>query len=385
MRIIFHIDVNNAFLSWTAVDLLKQGYKDIRLVPSCIGGDETSRKGIVVSRSDSAKKAGVKAAISVYEAKKICPNLEVYPHNFELYIKNSQEFYNYLSQYTPIIEQYSVDECFLDLTNTNYLYKDYIELAYKIKDEIYSKFGYTVNVGIGNNKLCAKMASDFEKPNKVHTLWDSEIDTKMYPLPVDDLLYCGKSSCLLLHRLGINTIGDLANCSSSKLEPYFKNRTLSLINSARGIDDSEVITEYGDNKSISISRTFDHDLSDFFEIKNYLLDYANIVGLKIRKKNLYTKTICITIKDNNFKSFSHQKAVSPTNSTLDIYNTLVDLYFECHIKNLIRALGVRISNFIENDDNNINKAQEVLDKINDKYNGNVIMPAIYFENNKKNG
>ena len=187
----------------------------------------------------------------------------------------------------------------------------------------------------------------------------------------------------LLHKLGINTIGDLANCSTNKLEPYFKNRTVSLINSARGIDDSEVITEYGDNKSISISRTFDHDLSDFFDIKSYLLDYANIVGMKIRKKNLYAKTICITIKDNNFKNYSHQKGVSPTNNTMDIYNTLVELFFECKNKNLIRAIGVRISNFIENNDININKTQEVLDKINDKYNNNVIMPAIYFENNKK--
>ena len=186
MRIVFHIDVNNAFLSWTAVKLLKEGKKDIRKIPSVIGGDETKRHGIVLAKSPVAKKMGITSAMPLYEAKKICNNLEIYRPDMEYYSESSNKFYEYLKKYSPEIERYSIDECFLELTNTKYLYDDYIALAYKIKDDIKNKFGFTVNVGIGNNKLCAKMASDFEKPDRVHTLMHDEIVTKMWPLPVED-------------------------------------------------------------------------------------------------------------------------------------------------------------------------------------------------------
>ena len=178
-RLIFHIDVNNAFLSWSAVLLLKQGYRqDIRKIPSIIGGDESKRHGIVLAKSPIAKRFGVVTAETLYSAKKKCPTLQIFSSNYEWYYEKSRELMKYLSQYTPVMEQFSVDECFLDMTGTSYLYKDYIKLAYFIKDDIKKKFGYTVNVGIGNNKLCAKMASDFEKPDKVHTLLKGEIKDK---------------------------------------------------------------------------------------------------------------------------------------------------------------------------------------------------------------
>lgn len=187
-RIIFHIDVNNAFLSWTAVHKLKSGEKlDIRKIPSVIGGDEKTRHGIVLAKSPVAKKFGIKTAETLYSARKKCPNLKVFPSEFDWYYEQSNNMYNYLCTYTPIIERFSIDECFLDLTGTSLLYKNYEELAYKIKDDIKKQFGFTVNVGIGNNKLCAKMASDFEKPDKVHTLYKKEIQDKMWPLPIEDL------------------------------------------------------------------------------------------------------------------------------------------------------------------------------------------------------
>ena len=207
-RIIFHIDVNNAFLSWTAILLLKQGYKqDIRKIPSIIGGDEKERRGIVLAKSPIAKKYGIQTAETIYQAKKKCPSLQIFPANFEWYSKQSNNFYNYLTQYSPTIEQFSVDECFVDMTGTNYLYKNYEELAYKIKEDIKKIYGFTVNVGIGNNKLCAKMASDFEKPDKVHTLYSYEIEEKMWPLPVGDLFMIGKKTTEVLNKLNINTIG----------------------------------------------------------------------------------------------------------------------------------------------------------------------------------
>ena len=193
----------------------------------------------------------------------------------------------YLSQYTPIIEQFSVDECFLDLTNTKYLYDDILVLAYKIKNEIKEKFGFTVNIGIGNNKLCAKMAGDFSKPDKVHTLFDYEIKEKMWPLPIEDLLYIGKSSSNQLRNIGINTIKDLANTSETYLKKYFKNRAIDMIKSANGIDTSEVIPDISKNKCISISRTLKEDTIDYQILKKVLLDMCNRVGLRARKEKLF--------------------------------------------------------------------------------------------------
>ena len=207
-RIIFHIDVNNAFLSWTAVDMLRRGAtEDIRNIPSVIGGDEDARRGIVVAKSPVAKKYGVKTAETLYQARRKCPGLKVFPANHELYKRESDKLYQYYLQFTPTVERFSVDECFLDMTGTHYLYDDLIRLAYQMKDEIHEKFGITVNVGIANNRLCAKMASDFEKPNKVHTLFASEVEEKMWPLDVGDLLFIGKRSAETLNALGIHTIG----------------------------------------------------------------------------------------------------------------------------------------------------------------------------------
>ena len=194
-RIILHIDVNNAFLSWTAVKLLKEGYKtDIREIPSVIAGDEDTRHGIVLAKSPVAKKMGIKTAETLYQARKKCPNLQTFQADRKYYKEMSNKMFEYISKFSPTIEKFSIDECFVDLTGTHYLYNNIIELAYKIKDEIYKKFGFTVNIGIANNKLCAKMASDFEKPNKVHTLFNNEIPSKMWPLPIEELFMVGKKT-----------------------------------------------------------------------------------------------------------------------------------------------------------------------------------------------
>ena len=176
-RIIFHIDVNNAFLSWTAIELLQNGYKyDIRDSYAVIGGDPKLRKGIVLAKSNLCKKLGIYTSETLYSAKKKCPNLKVYPPNYEFYQKMSNSLFNLLSKYTPDIEIASIDECYLDYGKVKRLYGDEIEFAKKIQKEIYDTLGFTVNIGIANNKLCAKMASDFSKPNKIHTLYKNEIE-----------------------------------------------------------------------------------------------------------------------------------------------------------------------------------------------------------------
>ena len=393
MRIIFHVDVNNAFLSWTAVYLLKNGYdKDIRTIPSVIGGDEEKRHGIVLAKSPVAKKYGIVTAETLYMARKKCPGLLVFPPNGQYYMEMSRAFYNYLKDYTPVIEQASVDECYLDLTGTNYLYDDVLKLAYKIKNEIKEKFGFTVNVGIGNNKLCAKMASDFTKPDKVHTLFDYEVKDKMWPLPIKDLLFIGKSSAAILESINIKTIGDLANADPNILRKHFKNRVDEMIKSARGIDTSKVVTDYGYNKCISISRTLESDTSDVRKLKKLLLDMSDQVGLRARKYNLYAKNVAITFKTSSFKSYSHSmKVSSPINNTLDIYKNALILFGKINTKEKIRSIGVRIGDldfknseqvslFSNKSDDNI---QELLDNINSKYKNTMVMPAIFYEKDKE--
>ena len=391
-RIIFHVDVNNAYLSWTAVYLLKNGYKkDIRLIPSVIGGDEDSRHGIVLAKSPIAKKMGIKSAETIYMARKKCKELEVFPPNFNIYDEYSNKFYNYLKQYTPDIERASIDECFLDMSNTKYLYDDLESLAYKIKDDIKNMFGFTVNVGIGNNKLLAKMASDFEKPDKVHTLYTNEIETKMWPLPIEDLLFVGKSSSKLLHSIGIDTIGALANCDPSILSRYYKTRVDDLINSANGIDDSPVINDYGDNKSISISRTLLKDTDNLNEIKRVLLKLSQEIGLRARNSNLYANTIAITLKTSSFKNMSHQVSLdTSTNNTMEIYEKVCELLRGVDKSEPFRLLGIRLDNlsktktskvslFEEESDDNM---QKIMDNLNTKYNNSIIMPAIFYKDEK---
>ena len=392
MRIIFHVDVNNAYLSWTAVYLLKNGYKkDIRLIPSVIGGDEDSRHGIVLAKSPVAKKLGIKSAETIYMARKKCKDLEVYPPDFSIYEEYSNKFYNYLKQYSPLIERASVDECFLDMSNTKYLYDDLESLAYKIKDDIKNMFGFTVNVGIGNNKLLAKMASDFEKPDKVHTLYTDEIETKMWPLDVSDLLFVGKSSSKLLHSIGIDTIGDLANCDPALLSKYYKSRVDDLINSAKGIDDSPVVNDYGDNKSISISRTLMKDTDNLNEIKKILLKLSQEIGLRARNSHLYANTIAITVRTSSFKNISHQLTLnSSTNNTMEIYEKVCELLRDIDKSESFRLLGIRLDNltknktskvsFFEEEDND--DIQKIMDNLNTKYKNSIIMPAIFYKGDK---
>ena len=387
-RLIFHIDVNNAFLSWTAVDLLKRGYPiDIRKIPSVIAGDEDARRGIVTAKSPIAKKMGIVTAESLYSARKKCPNLKVFPGDYHLYHHNSNELYKYFCLFTDKIERYSVDECFLDMTGTELLYPDPIALAHQMKDEIYSRFGYTVNVGIGNNKLCAKMASDFEKPNKVHTLFSYEIEKKMWPLPVGDLFMVGKSSAKALIEMGIKTIGDLAKYDVNLLKRRFKNQGVFMHELANGIDFSEVTPRISKNKSISTTETLPKDIDNIVDLRKILLGQANKVGRQARHQKLYAKTIAVIFKTKDFVSYSHQmRLVNPTNVTKEIYKYACEVLEKGWKREPIRLIGIRLDNLTTSNEKQISlfddklsesndKIQEVLDNISDKYGDNIIIPA----------
>ena len=186
-RIIFHVDVNSAFLSWEAAKRVREGEQDIRLIPAAIGGDRDKRTGVILAKSIPAKKYGVTTGEPVAMALRKCPDLFLAKPDFRLYERNSRAFMDICRKYAPAVEKYSIDECFLDMTGTEKLYGDPVELARRIKDEIRATLGFTVNIGVANNKLLAKMASDFEKPDKVHTLFDGEIREKLWPLRVGEL------------------------------------------------------------------------------------------------------------------------------------------------------------------------------------------------------
>ena len=389
-RLIFHIDVNNAFLSWTAVELLKKGYPvDIRTIPSVIGGDEEQRKGIVTAKSPVAKKMGVVTAEPLYMARRKCPNLKIFPGDHELYHRESNSLYQYFCTLTDKVERYSIDECFLDMSGTELLYPNPIELAYHIKDEIYEKFGYTVNIGVANNKLCAKMASDFEKPNKVHTLFQYEIERKMWPLSVADLFMVGKSSSKVLISLGIKTIGDLAHTDINFLRKKFKSQGDMMHNYANGIDFTPVNPDNhsGKSKSISVTETLSQDTDSTYLLKQVLMKQADRVGRQARYEKLYAKTIAIIFKTGDFVSYSHQlKVTNPTNVTSEIYKYVVELLDKGWRGEPLRLIGIRLADFTSDNSKQLSlfdkekdlhndKIQEVMDDISEKYGDGIIIPA----------
>ena len=387
-NIIFHIDVNNAFLSWTAVYLLKNGYKkDIRKIPSIIGGDEKTRRGIVLAKSPVAKKYGIVTAETIYEAKRKCKSLEIYPSNYKWYYEKSKELMDYLSQYSPSQEQLSVDECFLDMSGMKYIYNDLIKLAYKIKDEIFEKFGYTVNIGIANNKLCAKMASDFEKPNKVHTLFEDEIEEKLWPLDVEDLYMCGKRTSDALHKMGIHTIKDLAKTDEKVLERHFKSHGKYLHEAALGIDNSKVEKRNSKNQSISITETLPHNYTDREELKNILFRQTEEVTRELRSKELYTKTVGVIFKNSSFISYTAQKTLEKqTDNTKEILKNIYEVFEENYKDDEIRLIGVRLASLSKDKQEQISMfdnvqekeddtLQKTMDSINNKFGKSLVKPA----------
>lgn len=350
-RIIMHIDVNNAFLSWTAVDMLKNGSKiDIRKRYAIIGGDESKRRGIVLAKSNLCKQKGVYTSQTIYSARKLCPYLDVYKPNYNLYKKYSNYLFEYLSKYTNIIERYSIDECFLDYTSVKNLYGDPIKFAYKIKNEISSLYGFTVNVGIGNNKLCAKMASDFSKPNKVHTLFLDEIKDKMWPLDVSELFMIGKRSSEKLKNLNINTIYDLAHTPKSFLEEKFKKMGTMMWEYANGIDNSNVEYLYENPKSISNSTVLPYDYRNMESLHEVLKELCKHTIKRLNEVGMYTNNVGIWVKYSNMEKKSIQKKLENSTNDFDIiYKQVIELFSSIYDEenDAVRSLCVSLNDLDE--------------------------------------
>lgn len=350
-QIIFHIDVNSAFLSWTAVEQLKNGFEyDIREIPAIIGGDQESRHGVVLAKSVPAKRYGIVTGEPVAHAIRKCPDIKMFPPNHRMYHEYSERLMEFLRSYTPDIEQVSVDECYMDFTGIAYKYHSPVEAAFEIKDAVYEKFGFTVNIGISVNRLLAKMASDFEKPNKVHTLFPEEIPLKMWPLPVSELYMAGRSSVEILRKLEIRTIGELAHTDPRLLELHLKSHGRTLWEFANGTGASKVIREHVENKGIGNSTTLSKDVTTEDGAKEVLLMLAETVGARLRKEHQKANMVSVEIKYSTFQSVSHQKQISrATNADQVIYKNACELFRELWSGEPIRLLGIRTSKLVSNE------------------------------------
>lgn len=348
-QIIFHIDVNSAFLSWTAVEQLKNGAEvDLRTIPAIIGGNQESRHGIVLAKSPLAKKCGIVTGEPVANALRKCPDLMIAPPNHKLYREYSNRLMQFLANYTPDIEQVSVDECYMDFTGIAHKYHSPVEAAFEIKDAVYREFGFTVNIGISVNHLLAKMASDFEKPNKVHTLFPEEISVKMWPLPVSELYMAGRSSVEVLHKLEIRTIGELAKADPDLLELHLKSHGRTLWEFANGRAGDKVIRERVESKGIGNSTTLPKDATTEEEAKKVFLVLAEMVGGRLRKESVKAGMISVEIKYHTFKSVSHQKQLlKATNADKILYETACELFRELWNGEPIRLLGIRTSKLVD--------------------------------------
>ncbi|MDR3586887.1 MAG: DNA polymerase IV [Desulfosporosinus sp.] len=351
-RIIFHIDVNSAYLSWEAVHRLQHGDPlDLRTVPSVVGGDPVTRHGIVLTKSIPAKKYDIQTGESIMSASAKCPGLIIVRPNYGLYMQCSRAFGDILREYSPVIEQYSIDEYFLDFTNMERLFKDPVEAAYIIKDRIKNELGFTVNVGISVNKILAKMASELKKPDKVHTIFPNEIAEKMWVLPIEELFMVGRATAKKLRSRAINTIGDLAHYDPKILKLFLKSHGMLVWNYANGNEASPVRESRRPLiKGIGNSTTIPFDVSDKTNAHLVLLSLTETVAARLRQAKYYARLVSVSLKTNEFYTCSHQrKFSSPIDCTNAIHELACKLFDELWKGEPVRQLGVRVSELTQND------------------------------------
>ncbi|MBO6149481.1 MAG: DNA polymerase IV [Lachnospiraceae bacterium] len=339
----YHVDVNSAYLSWSALKRLEDDPEsvDIRTIPSVVGGDEASRHGIVLAKSMPAKKYGIVTAEPLSSARRKCPSLLSVPPDFHYYVEKSRAFIGLLEKYAPSVEQYSIDEAFCDMTGTEGLYGSLIDFAATIKDEIHAELGFTVNVGVAHNRFLAKMASDFTKPDRVHTLFEEEIPGKMWPLPIGDLFFVGKKSAEKLMGLGINTIGDAAHSDITMLEKRLGKAGVSIWNHANGIDDGITDRKEPKRKSYSNETTTGEDVTSEDAARIILLSLCETVAARIRADKAKVGVVSVYFRDSNFRNRSIQKTLkSPTDATVIIFEEAVALFKKLWKKEPMRLIGV---------------------------------------------
>ena len=343
-RVIFHVDVNAAYLSWEAVYRIRHlgAKEDLRSRAAAVAGDTAMRHGIILAKSIPAKKYGIRTGESILEAKRKCPSLILVPPHYQLYEKASKAFIEILKEFSPAVEQYSIDEAFMDMTGTRALWYSPEAAAEAIRKRVRDELGFTVNIGISSNKVLAKMASDFEKPDKVHTLFPEEIETKLWPLSVSELFFVGSRTKRKLDSLGIYTIGELARTDPEILKSHLKKQGEILWAFANGIDTSPVEPEPAVNKGYGNSLTLPFDVTDIPHARLALLGLSETLGARMRKDQVRAQVFTLSVKTWDFRCYSHQKKFSdPTDLTEEIYKRAVLLLGQVWKGEPIRHLGIQ--------------------------------------------
>ena len=398
-RLIFHVDVNSAFLSWEAAKRIKQGLPDLREIPSCVGGDPKKRTGIVVAKSIPAKKYGIITGEPMSSALRKCPDLVCVHSDFALYQRCSRAFKAICASYAPVMESFSIDEVFLDMTGTRLVYPDPVATAHEIKDKIREELGFTVNVGISVNKLLAKMASDFEKPDKVHTLYPDEIPQKMWPLPVRDLLFLGAASEKALGRAGIHTIGEMAHRSEKEIQMILGEKAgHQLCQYANGLDDSPVRAEKEEAKGFSVETTFEDDIESLDQAFPILLSQCDIVASRMRREGKKCTCVAVSFRMLDFRNKSHQRKLeNPTDVTEEIFQNVKTLFQESWKGQPLRLIGVALTGLTEDEYEQMSlfedpsvkekqrKMDEALDSIRRKFGNDKITRASIMKTSEKIG
>lgn len=346
---IFHIDANSAFLSWSAayrVNIL--GKKpDLRLIPSIVGGDQEKRHGIVLAKSTPAKKYGIKTGEAVVTAKQKCPGLVVIPPDYSLYVSASRAFIAKLRQYTDQVIQYSIDEAWAVFDGYEKLYGQgqMVDLAYGLKDEIREELGFTVNIGISTNFLLSKMAGDFSKPDNVHTLFPGEIEKKMWPLPVSELFFVGKATAAKLHRLGIHTIGELAQADEEMIRAHLKTPGAIVQGYARGEDLQPYLFTHEANKGYGNSLTAPVDVVTEEYARHLMLSLCETVGMRLRSDHVKIGVVSVHITTCEFQYINKQMQLpAPTDVTEEIYAAACEIFKKLWDQRVpIRQIGVHTS------------------------------------------
>ena len=390
-RLIFHIDVNSAYLSWTAAYMLDKGYEiDLRNIPSVIGGNEETRHGIVLAKSIPAKKYKINTGETLFSARMKCENLVVVPPHYDLFKRCSDSLVNLLLEYTPNIQRFSCDECFLDFTNMEHLYPDPLLLANEIKDRVHRELGFTVNIGISTNKLLAKVASDFTKPNKVHTLYPHEIQEKMWPLDVGDLFGVGRKTLKKLNDYGIKTIGDLAKFDVEILKYKLKSYGVQIWNYANGIENSEVRkSNYIAMKGMGNSTTTHFDMTTREEAHMVISSLCETIGMRLRRNNSCFDVISIHYKTDSFFSRRKQRKLHYcTDSTHDIKKEALKLFDELWEMEPIRQVGVHVTGLSSSDEMQLSLFEEgnnekkknldkTIDNLRERFGKDIVSTAQY--------
>jgi len=388
-KVIFHVDVNSAFLSWEAVHRLQAGETiDLRNIPSAVAGDKNKRHGIILAKSTLAKQCGVQTGEPIGDALKKCPNLTLVPPNHYLYQEYSEKFIEILNDFSPCVEKYSIDEAYCDMTGMSVLFGTPLQAANRIKEKIRIELGFTVNIGISTNKLLAKMASDFKKPDMIHTLYPEEVGAKMWILPVGELFFVGRSTVKKLNNLGIFTIGELANTNVEILKAHLKKHGEVIHSFANGIDTSIISREEVKNKGYGNSTTISFDVEDESTAKMILLSLAETVSARLRQDNMVANVVSVSIVDYEFHNSSHQTTLlSPTHGTDDIHKVACILFDELWDGTPIRNLGIQTSKVVPEDmekqmnlfgvetDEKKEKLDQAIDCIRNRYGSSAILRA----------